>query len=291
MAAPRLAVLASRVRHEEKAIMTALQRRGATVEHIDPRSLHVAGHAAGARWPERVVLNREVGYFRALYAASALESAGAAVLNSAQATRVSGDKWHTSTALLAAGLPTPRTALALTPEAAPAALDEIGYPAVIKPLVGSWGRLVTRVPDRQTAAVVLEHVAALPSPQSHVIYAQELVADAERDIRVIVVAGRALGATCRRGLEWRANVARGAVSERLTLTDDHAKLAVAAAGAVGADIAGVDLIESADGRLTVLEVNDRVEFRGFQSVHGGDDGAPEVDVADAIAARLIARAR
>lgn len=280
---PHVAVLASRVRYEEKQIMAALERRGVRFARLDPRSLVVT---EGTRWEgARFVLNREVGYFRALYAAGTLESAGVTVLNSAEATRVSGDKWHTSAAVVRHGLPTPRTALAMTPDAALDALDQLGYPAVIKPLVGSWGRLVTRLSDRETAAAVLEHLAALPSPQSHVLYLQEYVPGAGRDLRVLVVGGRAIGATYRRGDQWRTNVARGAVSERCPLGPDLVKLAEAAAEAVGAVIAGVDLIEDRDGRLTVLEVNDRVEFRGLQEAHG-----TAIDVADTIAAFLIERA-
>ncbi|MFI8308372.1 RimK family alpha-L-glutamate ligase [Streptomyces sp. NPDC085927] len=276
-----LVVLASRVRYEEKRIMAALERRGAGYEYVDPRTLFT--RAGVTRPGPELVLNREVGHFRALYAADALEAAGATVVNSAAATRVSGDKWHTSTALLERGIPTPTTALAMTSEAALDALEEIGYPAVIKPLVGSWGRLVTRVTGREMAVAVLEHIEALPSPQSHVIYVQELVRKADRDLRVLVVGGKALGATYRHGNEWRTNVARGAVSKPCPLHPRHTRLAVAAAAAVGADIAGVDLIEDRDGRLTVLEVNDRVEFRGLQEAHGA-----AIDVADAVAAHLIA---
>lgn len=262
--------------------MTALEIRGVAFEHLDPRSLFVA---SGTAWTgPRVVLNREIGHFRALYAASALESTGVTVLNSAAATQVGGDKWQTSAALLRHGLPTPRTALAITPDAALAALAELGYPAVLKPLVGSWGRLVTRVTDPAMAAAVLEHVAALPSPQSHVVYLQELVPGADRDIRVLVVGGEALAATYRRAEHWRTNVARGAVSEPLPLTAEHIKLAVAAAAAIGTDIAGVDLIEDPEGRLTVLEVNDRVEFQGLQGAHGRT-----IDVAGAIVDHLLTR--
>jgi [lysine-biosynthesis-protein LysW]--L-2-aminoadipate ligase len=285
---PDLVVLASRVRYEEKRIMAALDKRGRQFEYLDPRTLFVTGGLVTGgpnRHAGRFVLNREVGHFRAWYAANALEAAGATVVNSSAATHVSGDKWLTSAALFRHGLPTPRTALAVTPEAAPAALAEIGYPAVIKPLVGSWGRLVTKVTDEAMATAVLEHLAALPAPQSHVVYVQELVPKADRDIRVVVVDGRALGATYRKGQDWRTNVARGAVSERCPLGPDLSKLAVAAADAVGTDIAGVDVIEDADGRLTVLEVNDRVEFRGFEDAHGGDTG-----VAEAIADLLIAKA-
>ncbi|MFH0241903.1 RimK family alpha-L-glutamate ligase [Streptomyces sp. HK10] len=283
-AAMRLGVLASRVRFEEKAILTALERRGFACEQIDPRSLSVR---AGAPWTgPRTVLNREVGHYRALYAAAALESAGVSVLNGAAATAVCGDKWQTSAALVARGLPTPETALALTPDAALGALDRLGYPAVIKPLVGSWGRLVTRVGDPETAAAVLEHLAALPSPQSHIVYVQSEVPKVDRDIRVLVVDGQAVGATYRRSREWRTNVARGAVSERCPLEPGLTELAVAAAETVGAHIAGVDLLQDPDGRLTVLEVNDRVEFRGLQQAHG-----TETDVADAIAALMTKAAK
>ncbi|MEU5978910.1 RimK family alpha-L-glutamate ligase [Streptomyces sp. NPDC047315] len=282
---PRLGVLASRVRYEEKRLMAALDHRGIGYEQLDSRALSIA--AGAPRVGPDLVLNREVGHYRALYAASALESAGVTVVNSAAATHVSGDKWHTSAALVRRGLPTPRTVLATTPEAAFAALAEIGYPAVIKPLVGSWGRLVTRVNDRDMAAAVLEHLAALPSPQSHVVYVQEYLPGADRDIRVLVVAGRAVGATYRHGSEWRTNVARGAVSRICPLRPGHVQLAVAAAEAVGADVAGVDLLEDRDGRLTVIEVNDRVEFRGLQEAHG-----TSIDVAgafvDALAERLTA---
>lgn len=263
--------------------MVALERRGVQFEQLDPRSLFVVDSMPWAG--PRLVVNREIGHFRAHYAASALESAGVTVVNTAAATRISGDKWHTSAALRRAGLPTPATALATTPDAALKALDELGYPAVIKPLVGSWGRLVTRVTDRAMAAAVLEHVAALPSPQSHIVYLQELVPKADRDIRVIVVGGEALGATHRRGMEWRTNVARGAVSEPCPLSGEYAELAVRAAEAIGTDIAGVDLIEDEEGRVTVLEVNGQVEFRGFQQASGS-----RVGVADAIAAHAIARA-
>ncbi|GAB3113238.1 lysine biosynthesis protein LysX [Streptomyces calidiresistens] len=283
-ATARFGVLASRVRFEEKSILATLDKRGIVCEQIDPRSLSVR---AGTAWDgPGTVLNREVGHYRALYAASALESVGVTVLNSAAATAVCGDKWQTSAALVAEGLPTPDTGLALTPDAALAALEEIGYPAVVKPLVGSWGRLVTRVTDPAMASAVLEHLAALPSPQSHIVYVQREVPKADRDIRVLVVDGRAVGATYRSSKEWRTNVARGAVSERCPLDPDLTTLAVAAAGKLGARIAGVDLLQDPDGRLTVLEVNDRVEFRGLQETHGTD-----IDVAGAIVDLLIKETR
>ncbi|MGW8555977.1 RimK family alpha-L-glutamate ligase [Streptomyces tubercidicus] len=285
MSSPELsiAVLASRVRAEEKRIMAALERRAVPFSYVDARELSVM--LGGGPMAHQVFLNREIGQFRAGYAATALEARGAKVVNSAASTTLCGDKWLTSVALQRRGLPTPRTALAMTPDAALTALEEIGYPAVIKPLVGSWGRLVTPVDNPRIAATVLEHIAALPSPQSHIIYVQEMIPKLDRDIRVIVVGDEALGAIYRRSSEWRTNVARGGVSEFFALSEEDAELAVAAADAVGADISGVDLVVDSEGMTSVLEVNHRVEFAGFQEAQGD-----RVDVADRIVRHLLSKA-
>lgn len=268
-----LALLASRVRTDERRIMAALERRGVNYSHVDTRTLH-SGFGR-RRWP--VVLNREIGVVRARYAAWALEAEGSRVLNTASAIEVCGDKWRTSMSLQAAGLPTPRTAIAMTPEATLAALDELGYPAVLKPLVGSWGRLVTKLETREQAGTVLEYQAALTGPQAHLGYLQALIDSGGRDIRVIVIGGVAIGASYRSSDDWRSNVARGARTGRCRLTPELAKLAAGAAEAVGAELAGVDVIEDGQGRQLVIEVNSGVEFSGFQQAHGDD-----LDVADLI---------
>ncbi|MFF0430595.1 RimK family alpha-L-glutamate ligase, partial [Streptomyces sp. NPDC004520] len=162
----------------------------------------------------------------------------------------------------------------------------IGYPALIKPLVGSWGRLVVELRDRAAAQGVLEYVGALPGPQSHLGYVQELIDKPGRDIRVIVVGGQVLGAIYRTGESLRTNVALGGQVHPCEVTAEIEKLSLEAAAAVGAEIAGVDLIEDGEGRLLVLEVNHRVEFTGFQSALGD-----RVDVADHIVGFLRDRAR
>ncbi|OXM52843.1 RimK family alpha-L-glutamate ligase [Amycolatopsis alba] len=277
------AVLASRVRSSEKRIFEAFDRRGLSYRHVDSREWW---HQLGDRVPHPVVLNREIGLARATYGAHALEAAGATVVNSARATELCGDKWRTSAALTEAGIPTPRTALGLTPEAALTALETLGYPAVVKPLNGSWGRLVSALPDRRTAETVLEYVAALPSPQARIVYVQEWIAKPGRDIRAIVVGGEAVAASYRRSEQWRTNVARGAVSELCPLTPELAKLAVMAAQAVEAEIAGVDLIEDETGAVHVLEVNHGVEFSGLQEALGD-----KVSVADRIVGHLLEKSR
>ncbi|MCB5168196.1 lysine biosynthesis protein LysX [Streptomyces bambusae] len=279
----RVAVLASRVGADEKRLFDAFDRRGVPFDHVDTRSQWFAAGRHALPWG--LALNREIGQFRAAYAARCLTAAGVHVVNSTEATEVCGDKWRTTMALEAAGVATPRTALGLTPQAALAALDSIGYPAVIKPLVGSWGRLVVPLHDRAGAEGVLEYAAALSGPQSHLGYVQELIEKPGRDIRVIVVGGQVLGAVYRTGESLRTNVALGGQTRPCEVTPEIDKLSLQAAAAVGADIAGVDLIEDRDGRLLVLEVNHRVEFSGFQSALGD-----QVNVADHIIDHLLERA-
>jgi [lysine-biosynthesis-protein LysW]--L-2-aminoadipate ligase len=275
-------IVASRVRLDEKRIMAALGRRGIGYDYVDSRTSWCELSAGKLPWP--LAINREIGHVRAAYAARAFEAAGVRVINSAAAIELCGDKWRSSVALREAGLPVPRTALALTPDAALEAIEHIGYPVVIKPLIGSWGRLVTPLYDRHASAAVLEYIAALPSPQSHVIYVQEMIAGADHDIRAIVIGDEVIGAIYRRGEQWRSNVALGATTEPYPMTPALEKMALTAAHAVGADIAGVDLLPDEADRLSVLEVNSGVEFSGFQQAMGD-----RIDVAGKFADLVLAR--
>jgi [lysine-biosynthesis-protein LysW]--L-2-aminoadipate ligase len=278
-----VAVVASRVRFEEKLLLKALEEWGVPHVLVDPRTLHVALDAVVPPWETALV--REIGATRALYAALALESVGVRTVNGSDAIRICGDKWKTALALREAGLPAPRTLLALSPEAVPGAAEELGYPVVLKPLNGSWGRRVVLLRDPEEAGAVLEYCAALPSPQAQILCVQEPVDKPGRDVRVIVVGSEALGATYRLVADgWRTNVALGAELRPCRLDDDAAALAVAAAEATGAEVAGVDLLEGRDGELYVLEVNAGVEFRGFVS-------ACDVDVAGAMVEYVTARVR
>jgi [lysine-biosynthesis-protein LysW]--L-2-aminoadipate ligase len=287
-----LAVLASRVRTEERRIFAALERRGLSYLHVDTRRFHLeltGGKRSGVP-PYGAALSREISQSRALYAVRLLESAQVPTVNTAEVIATCGDKLITSVALARAGVRTPRTAVALAPEAGLAVMEQVGFPVVIKPVVGSWGRLAAIIRDPETARTVLEHRAALPSPQQHIIYVQELINKPDRDIRVIVIGGEVLGAIYRRAAEWRTNVARDAVAEPCPLTPELTSMAAAAAAAVAGPAAtpdaggvlGVDLVEDPEGRLYVLEVNHTVEFRGFQSAHGD-----RLDVADAIVDHLM----
>ncbi|WP_243716194.1 lysine biosynthesis protein LysX [Actinomadura darangshiensis] len=277
-----VAVLASRVRYEEKRIFAALERRGVAFTHVDTRRFGAELEGAPDGPPEyAAALNREISHSRALYASLLLEARGVATVNTSEAIAVCGDKVRTSLLLRRAGIPTPRTAVALSPEEGADAAERLGFPVVIKPLTGSWGRLVAAVHDRAQAETVLEHRAALPSPQQHIIYLQEFVDKPGRDVRVIVAGDEVVGATYRYSDGWRTNAARGARSAPCPPTPELTEPARAAARAVGGGVLGVDLVEGPAGPL-VLEVNHAVEFQGFQQAHGD-----AVDVADAIVSHVL----
>jgi [lysine-biosynthesis-protein LysW]--L-2-aminoadipate ligase len=264
----RLAVLTTRVRLEEKLIFAALERRGVEYRHVDERELAIDLHSSVSGCTG--VLNRSMSNTRSHYAAHLFEAMGLRVFNPSSVIATCGDKVLTSVALVRAGVPTPRTVVALTPEAALAAIERVGYPAVVKPTVGSWGRMVSRVNDRDAAELLIEHRQAMSTPAHKVFYVQEHVDKPGRDIRAIVLGDDVVAAVYRRSEHWITNTARGAVTERCELGSDLVKLARLAADAVGGGMLAVDLMERRDGELLVTEVNHTMEFHGLAKSAGVD---------------------
>lgn len=268
-----VAVVASRVRMEEKLILTALERHSVPYEQLDERDISMALEGGDA--PYCAVLNRSISHTRSLYVTHLFEARGVPVVNRSVVVETCGDKILTSLALIKAGVPTPRTTVALTPDAALAALDEFGYPAVLKPVTGSWGRLLAKVNDREAAEAVLEHKEVLGSPVHSVIYIQEYVDKPGRDLRVNVLGDRVVNAIYRCSQHWITNTARGAVAKPCALTPELVDLSLRAAQAVGGGVLAVDLLERPDGTLVVTEINHTMEF--YRTVL-----ATGVDVADAV---------
>jgi [lysine-biosynthesis-protein LysW]--L-2-aminoadipate ligase len=205
-------------------------------------------------------------------------------VNRYEVVALCGDKVLSSLRLEEAGVPTPRTVVALTPEAALKALDEIGYPAVLKPPIGSWGRLMAKVDDPEEAEQIIEHKSALGSPNHSIFYVQEYVAKPERDLRVLVVGDEIVAAMYRHSKDWRTNAARGAVSEAMSPTPEMRELVLRAAAAVGGGVLAVDLMESPGG-LVVHEVNPTPEFRALTAATGIDVAGKVVDYVAEIAKR------
>ena len=182
----RIGVLCSRIRVEEKLIFAQFERRGIDYIRIDDDQ--VIFDLNRGRYDYDIVLERSIHHSRALYALKALNDAGVPTVNTAYVADICGDKFKTTQALIKAGVPTPRTLMAFTPESALRAIEELGYPAVLKPAIGSWGRLIAKVNDADAAEALLEHKEILGSYHHSIFYIQEYVAKPKgRDIRAFVV--------------------------------------------------------------------------------------------------------
>jgi [lysine-biosynthesis-protein LysW]---L-2-aminoadipate ligase len=271
-----LGVFTTIVRPEEKAILAAAEARGLAVQRIDDGET-TFGLTRPAGLPD-VVLNRSVSHTRSVYATRCYEHYGVPTVNTADVTELAGDKIRTSLRLAERGIPTPRTVIALSPEAALRAIAEVGYPAVLKPAIGSWGRLMAKVDSEEDAEQILEHKAALSSPLHSVIYVQEFVPKPDRDLRVFVVGDEIVAAMYRRSEHWRTNAARGATTEAAPVSAELRELALRSAAAVGGGVLAVDLMESPHG-LVVHEINPTPEFKALGAATGVDVAGPIVDYA------------
>ena len=270
------------IRPEEKWILEAAAARGILVERLHDEAVTFPLVRNG--FQADLVLNRSVSHSRSLYALRFFEHYGVPTVNPYDVVALCGDKVLASLRLEEAGVPTPRTVVALTPTAALKALDEIGYPAVLKPPVGSWGRLMAKVDDAEEAEQIIEHKSALGSPMHSIFYVQEYIEKPERDLRAFVVGEEIVAAMTRHSKDWRTNAARGAVSVSLNPTPEMAELAMRAAHAVGGGVLAVDLMESPDG-LVVHEVNPTPEFRALTTATGVDVAGKIVDYVTEIARR------
>ena len=270
------------IRPEEKWILEAAAQRGIPVERLHDEEVTFPLVRNGFK--ADIVLNRSVSHSRSLYALRFFEHYGVPTVNPYEVVNVCGDKVLASLRLAEAGIPTPRTVVALTPEAALKALDEVGYPAVLKPPVGSWGRLMAKVDDREEAEQIIEHKTALGSPNHSIFYVQEYIEKPERDLRVFVVGDEVVAAMYRYSSDWRTNAARGGSAEALEPTPELSELALKAAAAVGGGVLAVDLMESPGG-LVVHEVNPTPEFKALTGATGIDVAEKIVDYVAEVARR------
>ncbi|MGQ9814151.1 MAG: lysine biosynthesis protein LysX, partial [Candidatus Roseilinea sp.] len=217
------------------------------------------------------------------YILRALALAGVKTVNHYQVVENCGDKFITSQLLVQHGVPTTRVKLAFTPESALAAIEEMGYPCVLKPVVGSWGRMVVRVNDRDAAEGLLEVRDVLGGYEQHIYYIQEYVKKPGRDIRAFVVGNCTIAAVYRTAEHWITNTARGGKTSNCPVTPELDRICVAAASAVGGGIVAVDVFEDETRGLLVNEVNHTMEFRNSIAPTG-------VDIPGAIADYAIAMA-
>ncbi len=261
-----LAILYDRIRPDERMLFERAEALGIPHRKVYVPNLRMTLDGERPKELEgvSVALERCVSQSRGLAIARYLEALGIPVVNRPGVIETCGDKWATSTALARAGLPQPKTALLTDREEALRLMEAWGYPVVVKPVIGSWGRLLAKVTDRAAAEALLEHKEVLGGFQHQLFYVQEYIEKPGRDIRVFVVGGKAIAAIYRYSAHWITNTARGGEAQNCPLTPEIGELAERAAQAVGGGVVAVDLLESPRG-LLVNEVNHTMEFKN--SVH------------------------
>jgi [lysine-biosynthesis-protein LysW]--L-2-aminoadipate ligase len=281
----QVGLLYSRIRKDEKLLLGELRERDHGVTKIDVRKQRFGiGEPPAAFEDVDVLLDRCLATSRSLYATRFADAYGVPIVNSARTAEICADKVKNSLALEGAGVPTPTTEVAFTKAAALEIVEDFGYPCVLKPVVGSWGRLMAKLDSRSAAEAVLEHKETLGHYEHKVFYVQEFVDKPGRDIRVLATDGEPVAAMVRESDHWLTNAAKGAETERFELDDAARDLVERAAAAVGDGLLGVDLMETgvdpetgeASG-YTVHEVNHTVEFKALNDIVDVDVPARVVD--------------
>ena len=279
----KVGILYTRVRAEEKLLFQAFQNRGVDFDLLDDRDI-IFEITPGQAYTEQyrqydVIFERCIGHARALYSLRVLNDRGLKTVNTAQVADNCGNKIQMTSALSAMGVPSPRTVIAFTQQSALDAIEEMGYPVVMKPAIGSWGRLLSKVNDRDAAESILEHKDTLGSFHHSIFYIQEYIDKPMRDIRAFVVGNETICAIYRDSKHWITNTARGGQSSNCPVTPEMNDICVRAAHAMGGGVVAVDLLEDPERGLVVCEVNYTMEYRNSIEPTGVDIPARMVDFA------------
>jgi len=261
----RIGFLYTRLRVEEKYLLEEFEKHGdVEVVRINDGESFFDIHQLPE--PVDVLFERSISYSRGLYISRIFEAHGIPVVNSSLVAERCGDKYVTSQILAQNGIPTPRVYMAFDEDSALKAIEAMGYPCVLKPVVGSWGRLLAKVENREMAEALIEHKAMM-GVNHQVFYIQEYIDKPGRDIRAFVVGDEAICAIYRSSENWITNTARGGVATNCPLTDEIAELCQRAARAVGGGLLALDLFETENG-LTINEINHTMEFRNSITTTG-----------------------
>ena len=270
----KIGILCSLIRKEEKLLFDEFRRQGLEFTRVDDRELILDLHHR--KWDFDVILERSINHSRALHTLKYLNDCGVKTVNTYEVASTCGDKLLTTLALIRDGIPTPKVYVAYTPESALQAIETLGYPVVLKPAVGSWGRLLSKVNDRDAAEALLEHKETLGSYHHSTYYIQEYVEKRGRDIRSFVVGDETICAIYRTSQHWITNTARGGIATNCPVTPDLNEISVRAAKAVGGGVVAIDIFETPNG-LMVNEVNYTMEFRNSIDTTGVNIPAKMVD--------------
>jgi [lysine-biosynthesis-protein LysW]---L-2-aminoadipate ligase len=278
-----VSIVCDKVRFEEKALYEKTLSKGIKANIVDAKTITISTNSIMKDFPllGDVILQRSISYYRGLYLTACLEFVGFKVINKFKVGETCGNKLVTSIKLAENKIPTPRTQFAFSAESGLESMKKTGFPVVLKPIVGSWGRGIYPLRDLETANMIVEMREEDDSSLSRIYYIQEMVDRPPRDIRCIVIGDQAVAAIYRYSsqTEWRTNVARGGKVELAPITKEMEDLALRAAKTVGGGILGVDMMEDKSHGIVVHEVNNTVEFRGAASVSKADIPGEMIDYA------------
>ena len=277
----RIAIVFGRLRVEERMLAAAFERRGIACDLIDERRIILR---ADDRWDRYdIILARNVSQLHAVHTVTMLNAIGIPVINPLDVLERCNDKVRTSALLTRSGIAQPHYQVAFSADAVLEAIEDVGYPAVLKPPVGSWGRLLARVNDRDSAEALIEHKTMLGSFHHGSFYIQEYVPKQGRDIRAFAIDGRVICAIYRSSEHWITNTARGATATNCPLTPDLVDICRRTSKAIGGGLLAIDLFEHPDRGLLVNEVNATIEFRNSIEPTGIDIPDEIVDYALSVA--------
>ena len=273
-----LSILYDTIRWEEKALFDAAKEKGIDVKMVDCKNLSI--NLDKSKEDYGTVIQRCVSYYRSLHSTAALEGKGVNIINSLNTSIFAGNKLFTHMLLLKKGIPTPFSAVTFSQESALEFLDKNGYPMVIKPTVGSWGRMIAMLKDKEAAEAIIESRESM-YPIYQVYYLEEFVNRPPRDIRAIVIGDKVVAAIYRYSGDdqWKTNMALGGRAEELKVTKELEDICIKAKEAVQGQIVGVDLMESKENGLVVHEVNNTTEYKNTVRVTGVNIPAMMIDYA------------
>lgn len=273
-----LSILYDTIRWEEKALFDTGKKKGTDIKMVDCKNLFLNLDQTKENFG--TVIQRCVSYYRSLHSTAALEGKGVNVINCLNTSIFAGNKLFTHMLLQKNGIPTPFSTVAFSEESALAALESQGYPMVLKPTVGSWGRLIALLKDRDSAEGIMESRERM-YPIYQVYYLEEFVQRPPRDIRAIMIGDKVVAAIYRYSgdSQWKTNMALGGRAEECKVTKELEDICVRAKNAVQGQIVGVDLMESKEKGLLVHEVNNTTEYKNTVRVTGVDIPALMIDYA------------
>ena len=257
------------IRLEEKLLIESAKKNDINLEMVDCKKLFV--DLNDNKNFDGPVLQRCVSYYRNLHSTAAIEGQGTKVVNCLNTGIFAGNKLFTHMLLQKAGVPTPDATVAFSKDSALEALDKNGFPKIIKPTVGSWGRMVSKINDMDSAEGIIDGREAMyPIHQVH--FLEEFVERPPRDIRVIVIGDNVAAGIYRNSGDgnWKTNTHLGGSAETCEITNEIEDICIKAKDAVYGDIVGIDLMESNEKGMVVHEINNTTEFRNVVRVKGVD---------------------